>query len=81
MTCMSHELWNLTRVAEHLEINPKSADKQLRRWGIGAVAREPGRGGSNLYDADAVRQAQAGRPGQGRGARPNRQRSADSAAS
>jgi hypothetical protein len=57
--------WTIAQVADHLGITVKAADKQLRRWGIGAVARQPGRGGMNLYDADAVRAAHAGRPGRG----------------
>lgn len=60
------EQWTLTQVADHLNVNPKSADKQLRRWNIPAVARQPGRGGQNLYDASAVRQAAKERPGRGR---------------
>lgn len=63
---MTDTLWTLTQVAEHLGINPNSADTQLRRWQIPAVARQPGRGGKNLYDAALVKKAAANRPGQGR---------------
>lgn len=59
------EQWTVADVAAHLGIGEKSADKQLRRWQIAAVAREPGRGGRNLYDAAVVRQAADKRPGQG----------------
>lgn len=73
---MSTKLWTITQVAQHLGVNVKSADKQLRRWGIAAVARQPGRGGSNLYDSGAVVAAHAGRPG--RGARTDLTRKATS---
>ena len=59
------ELWNLDTVAAHLGVKPKSADAQLRRWGIVAVGREAGREGQNLYDAAQVRAAHESRPGQG----------------
>lgn len=49
------ELWTIDQVAEFLGIQPNSADTELRRKGVSAVARQPGRGGKNLYDAEAVR--------------------------
>ncbi len=62
---MTHEQWTIAEVAAYLGVSQKSADKQLRRWQIAAVARQPGRGGMNLYDAEAVQTAKRRRPGQG----------------
>ena len=59
------ELWTVADVADVLGIAPKSADNQLRRWGVTPVSRQPGRGGMNLYRATEVRRAIAARPGQG----------------
>lgn len=59
------ELWTVLEVAAFLGIEPKSADKQLRRWGVVPVSREPGRAGRNLYRADLVQSLHAARPGQG----------------
>ncbi len=56
---------NTAEVADLLGITEKSADKELRRWGIVPVGREPGRGGRNLYPAAEVRKAAANRPGRG----------------
>lgn len=49
------EMWTIDQVAAHLGIQPNSADTELRRQKVTAVARQPGRGGKNLYDADVVR--------------------------
>lgn len=63
---MSTETWTVDDVAEALGIAAKSADNQLRRWGIAPVGREPGRGGRNLYPAEPIRKAIATRrPGPG----------------
>ncbi|WP_410570553.1 hypothetical protein [Amycolatopsis sp. cmx-4-61] len=43
-----------------------SANRTLRRWGVDAVGRQPGRGGENLYAEAAVRAAVADRPRRGR---------------
>lgn len=60
------EYMTVTEVAEELGITEKSADNQLRKWGIAPASREPGRGGRNLYPAAEVRAAIATRPGRGR---------------
>lgn len=62
---MSTELWTVDDAAAFLGVNVKSADKQLRRWHVAPVARQPGRAGRNLYAADAVRAAAGARAGQG----------------
>jgi hypothetical protein len=62
---MTETLWNRSKVAAYLGIAESSADKQLRRWSIAPVGREPGRTGQNLYPAAAVRAAHRARPGQG----------------
>lgn len=60
------EQWTVTQVAEHTGAsNDKYADLLLRRWGIKATGRQPGRGGKNLYAAVEVMYAHAIRPGQG----------------
>ena len=59
------ELWTVDDAAAYLGVNVKSADKQLRRWSVAPVSRQPGRGGRNLYDAAAVRAANEARPGRG----------------
>lgn len=60
-----HEQWTVDDAAAYLGVAVKSADKQLRRWHVAPVGRQPGRGGRNLYDADAVRAANEARPGRG----------------
>lgn len=60
------ELWTADRVAKELGLaNSNNAGGQLRRWGIPAEGREPGRTGQNLYPADLVKAAHAHRPGRG----------------
>ena len=67
MSTTTHEpeRWTVDDVAAFLGVAVKSADKQLRRWHVAPVSRQPGRGGRNLYDADAVRAAVTNRAGQG----------------
>jgi hypothetical protein len=59
-------LWTIADVAEYLEASSTgSARKTLSRWGVQAVARQPGRAGASLYDPEQVRAARASAPGQG----------------
>lgn len=60
------ELWTTDQAATHLGVAISSVHKELQRLGLRPVSREPGRDGKNLFDADQVRTAAAGRPGQGR---------------
>jgi hypothetical protein len=56
------ELWNTERI--RIELGAKtirSAGRIILRLGLTPVAREPGRSGMNLYDANAVRAALAAR--------------------
>lgn len=55
MVKRTSELWTIDDVAAHLGIQSNSADTELRRHKVPAVARQPGRGGKNLYDAAAIR--------------------------
>jgi hypothetical protein len=60
------EQWTLDQVADRIGASSsKYADTTLRRWGVKAVGRQPGRGGQNLYAAEAVITAMNSRPGQG----------------
>jgi hypothetical protein len=60
------ELWTIDQVTEHLgAASTGSARKTLSRWGVKAIARQPGRAGASLYDPEQVRAAQASAPGQG----------------
>ncbi|MDH6130351.1 hypothetical protein [Kitasatospora sp. GP82] len=60
------EQWTLAEVAERIQASStKYADVLLRRWGVKATGRQPGRGGQNLYPAVDVLYAYATRPGQG----------------
>jgi hypothetical protein len=60
------ELWPVRRITELLGLAGDNATgAQLRRWGIPAEGREPGRGGQNLYPADLVQAAHTHRPGRG----------------
>lgn len=64
---MTVELWPTERVRQELGAKTiRSASRTLHRLGLKPVAREPGRSGQNLYDANAVRAAIAARPGHGR---------------
>lgn len=71
---IERELWTIDEVAAFLgysgDAATGSARKTMSLLGVTAVARQPGRGGKSLYDADRVRAAQAARPG--RGARTDR---------
>jgi hypothetical protein len=59
-------LWTIADVAEFLgAASTGSARKTLSRWGVAAVARQPGRAGASLYDPEQVRAARASAPGQG----------------
>ena len=69
---MGKDFVTVDEVAEELGITPKSADNQLRKWGIEPAAREPGRGGRNLYPAKEVQARIAARPGRGRWGRRHR---------
>lgn len=58
------ELWNTERVRQELGASSiRSAATIILRLGLVPVSREPGRSGMNLYEADAVRAALAGRRG------------------
>jgi hypothetical protein len=60
------ERWTITEVASYLgAASTGSARKTLSRWGVKAVARQPGRAGVSLYDPEQVRIAQGAAPGQG----------------
>lgn len=60
------KLWTIADVAEFLgAASTGSARKTLSRWGVAAVARQPGRAGASLYDPEQVRAARASAPGQG----------------
>lgn len=59
-------LWTIADVTEFLgAASTGSARKTLSRWGVQAVARQPGRAGASLYDPEQVRAARASAPGQG----------------
>ncbi|MFC8723787.1 hypothetical protein [Streptomyces bacillaris] len=63
-------LWTTSQVAEYLGYTGKSATgsarRQLSRWGVTPVRREPGRGGESLYEAEKVKKLHEGRLGSGR---------------
>lgn len=74
---MDPELWSAAQVADHLGLaDAHSARHILSRWGVRAVRYEPGKNGrpEARYDAQAVREAKAARPG--RGARTDRRQNA-----
>lgn len=59
---MTKERWNTDQVRQALGAKTiRSASTLILRLGLKPVAREPGRSGMNLYDADAVRAAIANR--------------------
>lgn len=64
------ELMTTDEVAEYLGYTTRNARtiarRQLLRWGIEPVARQPKADGQNLYPADAVRKRLEARTGQGR---------------
>lgn len=63
------ERWTTEQVCAFLRTPPIKPDTYHRyvvdQGAPAAVSREPGRNGQNLYDADAVREWHANRPGQG----------------
>lgn len=68
------ELWTIDQAADYLGASSTgSARKTLSRWGVQAIARQPGRAGASLYDSAHVRAAKAAAPG--RGARTDRKAS------
>jgi Domain of unknown function (DUF1883) len=67
------EMWNTERARAELGASSiRSASRIILRLGVSAVAREPGRSGMNLYDAEQIRRAIASRPGRGRAASGDR---------
>lgn len=60
------ELWSAAEVADHLGVAKSGVRRQMSRWSITATY-ERGAGGrpEARYDAEAVRAAQASRPGRG----------------
>ncbi|WNI19233.1 hypothetical protein [Actinacidiphila sp. ITFR-21] len=59
-------LWPVSHITGLLGLSSADATGgQLRRWGIPAEGRQPGRTGENLYPADLVEAARATRPGRG----------------
>lgn len=58
-------LWTTDDVATYLKLTRASARAQLSAWGITPIARQPGRKGLNLYDANQVREHAQKRPGRG----------------
>lgn len=59
-------LWTIADVTTFLGMaSTGSARKTLSRWGVQAVARQPGRAGASLYDPEQVRAARKAAPGQG----------------
>lgn len=64
------ELWTTDEVAEYLGYATRNARtiarRQLLRWGIQPVARQPKADGQNLYPAAAVRARNEARNGKGR---------------
>lgn len=62
------ELWTTAQVAEHLGVRPGTFRDYRQRLDPPPplpVSSQPGRGGQDLYDAAAVRQWHAKRPGRG----------------
>ncbi len=60
-------LWTTRQCAEYCGVSASTYRDYVKRLGApGPVAREPGRQGQNLHDAEAVRQWHANRAGQGR---------------
>ncbi|MFE6868291.1 hypothetical protein ACFVFS_17215 [Kitasatospora sp. NPDC057692] len=62
----SDEMWTLQQAADHMgATSAKVAAQALRRLGVEAVGRAPGRGGQSIYNAAEVMYVHATRPGQG----------------
>ncbi|KUF17378.1 hypothetical protein [Streptomyces silvensis] len=65
-----YERWTVSQVAEYLGYSGPSATgsarRQLSRWELAPVDRQPGRAGENRYAADQVQAAHRARPGKGR---------------
>lgn len=62
------ELWTTTQAAEHCGVRPNTFRDYRQRLDPpppAPVSSEPGRGGQDLYDAEAVRRWHAERPGRG----------------
>ncbi|MFF0409119.1 hypothetical protein ACFYUY_01620 [Kitasatospora sp. NPDC004745] len=60
------ETWTLQQAADHMGADrTDTASKALRRLGVEAVGRAPGRGGQSIYSAVEVMYAHATRPGRG----------------
>lgn len=60
------KLWTTAQAAEHCGVKPKTYTYYVLRQGApAAVSRQPGRGGQDLFDAEAVRAWHANRPGHG----------------
>jgi hypothetical protein len=60
------ETWTLQESADHMgAANTNTAMRALKRLGVEAVGRAPGRGGQSLYRPAQVMHAHATRPGQG----------------
>jgi hypothetical protein len=60
------ETWTLTEAAAHMgAANTNTAQRALKRLGVEAVGRGPGRGGESLFRPAEVMHAHATRPGQG----------------
>ncbi|MGH7743320.1 MAG: hypothetical protein ACREQ5_00660 [Candidatus Dormibacteria bacterium] len=65
---MTQAQWTLSQAAQFLgSPTTDAAYRMLHRYKIKPVARETGRGGQNLYDANQVQQVAQQRPGRGIG--------------
>lgn len=66
MNTSTRDLWTIGQVVAYLgAASTGSARKTLSRWGVAAVARQPGRAGASLYDPDQIRAAKEAAPGRG----------------
>ncbi|MFJ8856731.1 hypothetical protein [Streptomyces sp. NPDC102437] len=65
-----YELWPVSWIAEYLGYTGTAASatarKQLSRWNVFPVTRQPGANGEHMYADDQVRALHAHRPGKGR---------------
>jgi hypothetical protein len=68
--CHPVTLWTVSETAAYLGYTGPSAAsttrKQLHRWQLTPVSREPGRSGESQYDADQIKALHAARKGRGR---------------